>query len=205
MLRSFIIISQLALALIISDSYGQNYVMERESEGFHGTVQLTRGNFENLLAIQAGYTWNGIITAGLDFGKGTDRIRQLSLNIIRPNINYLIVKQSNERLPISINIEAAYQYNILPATSFNSQSLQYGGTVYHEISIKDKLIGVKIIPHAGLIAENNISRNGFQTDTRVNIIYNAGFTVLWESVYFEPKFFINDGNVSYGLAIGYVL
>ena len=203
--RLFIPIYTLIFSFVAYSSFAQNYVMDHGESGFHGSVQLTRGNFESLLAIQPGYTWNGVLTAGIDFGKGTDKIVNLSLNIVRPNVNYLIVKQKNEGLPVSINLEAAYQYNILPATSFNSRSIQLGGTLYHEISIQDGPLGVKLIPYAGLIAVNTISRNGLQTETGVGVVYDAGISVVWEDVYIEPKFFINDGNISYSLKVGYIL
>jgi len=205
MYKSIIFASTLLLFLTTSQSFSQNYVMDLDSSGFHGSVQLRSGNFENTIAIQPGYTWNGVLTAGIDFGKGTDKIRKLSLNIVRPNLNYLIIKQDEEGLPISINLETAYQYNILPATSFNSRSIQFGGTLYHEISIQDHSLGIKLIPQAGMLAVNTLSRNGIQTESAVEIVYNAGITVLWESVYFEPKFFVNDGNISYSLKVGYVL
>lgn len=203
--KSIILVTTLLLLVITSQSFAQNYTMERENSGFHGSVQLRSGNFENSLAIQPGYTWNGVFTAGIDFGKGTDKIRKLSLNIVRPNLNFLIIKQNDEGIPVSINLEAAYQYNILPATSFNSRSVQFGSTLYHEISIQDESLDVKLIPQAGLLAVNTLSRNGIQTESGVEIVYNAGITVLWESVYFEPKFFVNDGNISYSLKVGYVL
>ncbi len=205
--RLFILLATtFILSFTVCSSYAQNYVMDHDESGFHGSVQLTRGNFESLLAIQPGYTWNGVLTAGIDLGKGTDKIRSLSLNIVRPNVRYLIVKQKSEGIPLSINLEAAYQYNILPATSFNSRSVQFGGSLYHEISIQDESFGVKLIPYAGLIAVNTLSRNGIQTsETGVGIVYEAGISVAWESVYFEPKFFVNDGNISYSLKVGYIL
>lgn len=183
----------------------QNYLMFNEVSGFHGSVQLTRGNFENTLAIQPGYTWNGRLTSGVDLGKGTDKIRNLSLNIVRPNLKYLVVKQIENTSPVSINLEIAYQYNILPTTTANSRSVQFGGTLYHTISVKGNAENLSLIPQAGLLAVNTISRNGLPTESGVGIIYNAGITVQWQKVYFEPKFFINNSNISYSLKVGYLL
>ena len=191
--------------LSFESATAQNYLMLNEDSGFHGSAQLTRGNFESTLAIQPGYTWNGRLTAGIDLGKGTDKIRNLSLNIVRPNLNYLIVKQMENSSPVSINLEIAYQYNLLPTTTANSRSVQFGGTLYHTISVEDNAISLSLIPQAGLIAVNTISKNGFQSESGVGIVYNAGITVQWQKVYFEPKFFVNDGNISYSLKVGYVL
>ncbi|MFT4533955.1 MAG: hypothetical protein ACJA1A_003031 [Saprospiraceae bacterium] len=183
----------------------QNYLIQNDSSGFHGSVQLTSGNFENILAIQPGYTWNGRLTAGIDLGKGTDKIRNLTLNIVRPNLNYLIIKQSESISPVSINLEVAYQYNILPTTPANSRSVQFGGSLYHTILVNDSNVSISLIPQAGLIAVNTISKNMSQVDTGIGIVYNAGITVQWQKVYFEPKFFVNQGNVSYSLKVGYIL
>jgi hypothetical protein len=145
------------------------------------------------------------LTAGIDLGKGTDKIRNLSLNIVRPNLNYLVVKQIDNTSPVSINLEIAYQYNLLPTTTANSRSVQFGGTLYHTISVKGNAENLSLIPQAGLLAVNTISRNGLPTESGVGIIYNAGITVQWQKVYFEPKFFINDSNISYSLKVGYLL
>ena len=183
----------------------QNYLIQSGSSSFHGSVQLTSGNFENTLAIQPGYTYNGRLTAGIDLGKGTDKIRNLTLNIVRPNLNYLIIKQSEDISPVSINLEIAYQYNILPTTPANSRSVQFGGTLYHTISVNDGNLSLSLIPQAGLLAVNTISKNMSQVETGVGIVYNAGITVQWQKVYFEPKFFVNEGNISYSLKVGYIL
>ena len=191
--------------LSFETAFAQNYLIQNDSSGFHGSVQLTSGTFENILAIQPGYTWNGRLTAGIDLGKGTDKIRNLTLNIVRPNLNYLIIKQSENISPVSINLEVAYQYNILPTTPANSRSVQFGGTLYHTISVHDNNVSLSLIPQAGLIAVNTISKNMSQAETGVGIVYNAGVTVQWQKVYFEPKFFINEGNISYSLKVGYIL
>ena len=203
--RLIFFVSVLYSMLSFESASAQNYLMQNDSSGLHGSVQLTRGNFENIIAIQPGYTLKGKLTAGIDLGKGTDKIRGLSLNIIRPNLNYLIVKQSENKSPISINLELAYQYNLLPTTTANSRAVQFGGTLYHTISVKDNSVSLSLIPQAGLLAVKTISKNGFQADTGGAIVYNAGITVQWQKIYFEPKFFINEGNISYSLKVGYIL
>lgn len=197
--------SALFIMLSISSAVGQNYVLPENESAFHGSVQLTNGSFERIISIQPGYTWNGVITAGVDLGKGTDNVLNQTLNIVRPNLNYLIIKQSSGGSPISFNLEAAYQFNILPTTTFNSRSVQFGGALFHQISINDESINASLIPQAGLLAVQTTNRNGFQVETGLGIIYNAGVTVLWQDVYIEPTIFINSGNLSYSLKVGYIL
>ncbi|MFT6333866.1 MAG: hypothetical protein ACI86M_001558 [Saprospiraceae bacterium] len=205
MQRLIFFVGVLFSLLSFNSASAQNYLMLAEDIGLHGSVQLTRGNFENILAIQPGYTWNGRLTAGIDLGKGTDKIRSLTLNIVRPNLNYLIIKQTEDGTPVSINLETAYQYNLLPSTPFSSRSIQFGGTLFHTISIKDNIENFSLIPQVGLLAVKTNARNGFQVESGVVIVYNAGITVQWQKVYFEPTFFVNDGNISYSLKVGYIL
>ena len=135
----------------------------------------------------------------------TDYILDQTLNIVRPSISYLILKQSSDGSPVSFNLETAYQVNILPSTSYNSRSVNLTGSIYHQISLENESIPVSLIPKVGLLAIQPTNKNGFIIEKQFAMIYNFGISVLWQHAYIEPTVLINSGNLSYTLKVGYIL
>ncbi len=180
----------------------QNYLMSSDQTGFHGSALLSTGTFEDALALSPGYTIDGRLTAGVDFGKAKDKINKLNSTVFRTHVSYLILKQNEENMPVSINLKAGYLINILPATAFNSSSWQLSSELYHEFAVQND---VKVIPHAGLLGNKPISINGTSNEEDISITTNAGLTVLWQNIYFDTGFLIGNGNRAFSLLVGYIL
>jgi len=176
--------------------------MSHDHSGFHGSALLSTGTFEDALALSPGYTIDGRITAGVDFGKGKDKINKINSTLLRPHLSFLILKQNEENMPISLNLKAGYLVNILPTTSFNSSSLQLSTELYHAFSVQDD---VKVIPHAGLLGNKPLSINGTTNEEGISITTNAGLTVQWQSIYFDTGLLIGNGNRAFSLLVGYIL
>ena len=196
------IILSIILLVFSIQLFSQNYLIPEDTSTFHGAVQLSTSNFENIIALLPGYTVKGRLTFGVDLGKGKDKLNRLNSTIIRPNINYLFVKQEEGQSPASVNIEAGYQYNILQATSFDARAVQFGGTIYHELGLGQEF---KLIPHVGILANRTTIKNNSVQQESATIIYTIGITMQWTHVYFQPKFIKNDGLTALSLNVGYIL
>lgn len=180
----------------------QNYLITDERSTFHGSVLLSTSNFENIVAILPGYTVKGRLTFGFDFGKAKDKLNKLNSTIIRPNINYLIIKQDNGGLPFSLSAEAGYQYNILQTTTFNSRTIQFGANLYHELDIDQEF---RLIPLVSVRSNKTTLKNNIVQQGSSTISYSIGITMMWQQIYFEPRFVKNDGLTALALRVGYVM
>ena len=126
--------------------FSQNYLMDEGEQGLHSSVQISYNSFENYYALQPGYTFDGKLTIGFDIGQNVDRVNKLNSTVLRPNVSYLILKQSDE-LPFSVDLNAAYQYSYVSQVIFNARAIQFGAGIYHEIS---PIENVKLLPAAFL-------------------------------------------------------
>ena len=119
--------------------------------------------------------------------------------MLRPNISFLILKQNNEELPISFDLNLGYQYNYVSQIIFNVRSVQLGGGVYHEIS---PLENVKIIP-AVLFEGNKITSGpNAQFQQSIAFSYGAQTSIVWNKYYITPKVLVTDGVTTIGVKLG---
>lgn len=189
----------------ISNTQAQNYLYEPGDSGLHGSAFLSTSNFEDKAVLMPGYTIHARLTLGVDLGKGRDKVNKISSTIVRPNIHYLVLKQ-NEELPISIDVEAAYQINILPTTTFNSKALQIGGNLFHELELESKL---KFIPFAGMLLNRTSIKNGTINGTieseDIYPIYNLGLTLVINTTTLTSKYIRTNSINAIGLSVGVLL
>jgi len=183
------------------EAVSQNYIFYGSNSGLHAAAQLATSQFDDIGAVQAGYTFNGRLTFGVDLGKSNDRLNRVNSNIIRPYVSYLITKQSEGDLPISISTDLGYQYNVLPTTSFSSSSLQIGVGAYHELDVGQSF---DLIPFLRWGMRRDQRESTTMTVDGVDLFYNGGITFRWARLYISPTITRASLNyLSYGVVVGY--
>ena len=179
----------------------QNYLMKDQHSSFHTGVQISYNTFENHYAVLPGYTFNGRLTVGFDIGKTKDLVNKINSTVFRPNVSLLILKQNNDELPISFDLNLGYQYNYVSQIIFNVRSVQFGGGIYHEIS---PLENVKIIP-AVLFEGNKITSGpNAQFQQSVVLSYGVQTSIVWNKYYLTPKFQVTDGISTISVKLGLI-
>ena len=99
------------LSLLISSSlFGQNYLFENNSSGFHIAGQISSYDGSTLLGVSPGYTSKGKLTFGITIGFEENDNLDGSSTGIKPYVSYLVIKQGSE-MPVSVGLNASYQYN----------------------------------------------------------------------------------------------
>lgn len=194
----------LLLSLFILPSIcvkGQNYLMEDGHSSYHAGVQISRNTFENHYAVLPGYTYKGRLTVGFDLGKTKDVVNKINSTVFRPNISYLILKQSEDGPPASFDINVGYQYNYVSQLTFNTRSVQFGAGLYHQIS---PLENVKIIP--AIFFEGNKATSGPNPLFQESVFFSYGIqaSIVWNNFYITPKFILFDGITTLGVKLGMI-
>ena len=188
------------LVILFSPSLllGQNYLMDNDQDGLHSSVQISYNSFENYYALQPGYTFDGRLTFGFDIGQNVDRVNKLNSTVLRPNVSYLVLKQSEE-LPLSVDINAAYQYNYVSQVIFNARAIQFGAGVFHEISpIED----VKLIP-AVFVQGSKYTEGPLRLEDDLIFAYGIETSILWDDTYYlVPQITFQEGINTISLQAG---
>lgn len=189
----------IVIVLIVSfanTAKAQNFLIPNDHSRFHAGAQLTTSTFENIVALLPGYTYDGKLTLGVDIGKGNDKLNFLKSTIIRPHIGYLLIKQDGDKFPVSINVEAAYQYNILTTTSEHTRSVQLGIGIFYELPLLEEL---KIIPFVSFFGSKVTVNALAEGET---FIYKGGFNLVWQNYYITPSYLRNNGLAAISLNVG---
>jgi len=175
--------------------------MEDGHSSYHAGAQISYNTFENHYAILPGYTYKGRLTVGFDFGKTRDIVNKVNSTVFRPNISYLILKQSEDGPPVSLDLNAGYQYNYVSQLNFNARSVQFGAGLYHQIT---PLENVKIIP--AIFFEGNKATTGPNPLFQESVFISYGFqtSIVWNNFYITPKFIIFDGVTTVGAKVGMI-
>ncbi len=189
------------LILLPFSGQSQNYIIQGQQTSFHSGVQIAYNSFENHYAVLPGYTFNGRLTVGFDIGKTKDRINKINSTVLRPNVSYLILKQSTEGPPISFDLNAGYQFNYVSQIAFNARSVQFGFGIHHQIS---PLENVRIIP--AILVEGNKATTGLNPrfDESVFLSYGLQASIVWNNYYITPKYLLFDGISTIGVKLGIV-
>ena len=126
----------------------------------------------------------------------------ISSTAIAPSVNYMVLKQGEDDMPISVNINAIYQYNTFSDLDVTSNTVGFGLGIFHRLEASDN---VSIIPGANIgWSKTTFNESGF-LDSPSNS--NVGFTIHGSAL-FNEKFYItpilsfSDGNSSFGLRFG---
>ena len=201
MKSALISINIFLLLLIQIDAFGQNYLMSDNHSGLHAGAQFSYNTFERHYAFLPGYTFDGRLTLGFDLGKTNDVVTKTNSTVLRPNISYLLVKQGIEGPPVSIDLNAGYQYNWLPQIQFNARSVQFGAGIFHEIN---PIENVKVIP--SFFFEGNKSTTGVNPtfDEGVTVLFGAQVSIVWNQYYLTPKYFSFDGISTITVKLGMI-
>ena len=187
--------------ILTTHSIAQNYVMESDQTAFHGSAELGRNSFENFYGFFPGYTFDGRLTFSLGLGKNRDLAAKVNSTFIRPMASYMILKQNDESLPISFEINAGYQYNYVQQLIFNSNAFLFGGGIYHEIVRSET---IKLIP--AVIVNALKPDDGLNNRYRDNLVWSYGVqtTLLANNFYVTPKVTFFDGLVTITGTVGYI-
>jgi len=180
-------------------SKGQNYLMEDQTGGFHAGVQISYNSFENYYAVLPGYTFKGKLTLGFDIGKTKDLVNRINSTVFRPNASYLILKQSDEGLPISFDLNVGYQYNYVTQIEFNARSVQFGAGIYHEIN---PIENVKIVPAVFFEGNKPTAGPNPQFLQTVSLSYGTQVSLTWNNYYITPKYILNEGISTISVKLG---
>lgn len=182
-------------------TYSQNYLMSEEHSSFHSGVELTYNTFENFYAAQAGYTHKGRLTLDFELGKTKDLANGINSTVFRPGIHYLILKQDEDIMPISLDINMGYQYNYLAFLNTTAKSLQFGVGLFHEVRT---LYNVKIIPAALVEASKSTTGVNPVFDDSIYMSYGIQATLMWNNYYITPSFVSFDGVSTLGVKLGLI-
>jgi len=182
-------------------TYGQNILMSDGIDSWHAGAEFAYNTFETFYAIQPGYTFDDRLTLGFALGKNNDVVNKINSTLFRPSISYLLVKQSEESLPISIELNGAYQFDYVNQVMFNTQSILFGGGIYHEI---DAVEGVKIIPGAIIGGRRAISGPNIRFRESAVLSYGLQASLLWNTYYLTPRLTVQDGVSTISATVGLI-
>lgn len=180
-------------------SKGQNFMMSENQTGLHAGAEIAFNSFENFYAIYPGYTLNGRLTFGFGLGKNKDIVNKINSTFLRPYVSYLLIKQSPDNSPVSIDLNLGYQYNYVQQLIFNTSSVLFGTGIYHEIA---PLGDVKIIP--AVLCEGRKETSGPNTQFRENIVlsYGAQTSLIWNNYNLTPQVMISESVVTISATLG---
>jgi len=180
----------------------QNYLYDKESSGFHIAGQLGASSGITLVGIRPGYTFGGIVTLGMVLG--SEHISNVDINstAIRPYIDYLVLKQGENDVPVSLKMGGHYQYNSFPKISGLSLStFGFSVNLLHTFEAGKTTIFVPSIGVAwdrstlnllGITASENSIGVGLSTGAKFN------------NLYIEPIVSFRKGGTQFGVSIGVV-
>jgi len=111
----------LTLVLLSISLYAsaQNYLFEKGYSGFHIAGQWARVDGSGILGITLGNTWDGRLTLSVDGGRERAKrfdissysVKDITSYSVKPSVNYMVLKQSQGGMPLSLGLGASYQYN----------------------------------------------------------------------------------------------
>lgn len=182
--------------------YSQNYLFDAGQSGFHLGGQITSFDGGSVFGITPGYTSNGKLTTTLGIGF-TDYDSFGSGTSLRPGISYLVMKQDNGSNPVSIGLNASYQYDTYSdLEGFNTGILSLGGFLAYEIAASEK---VNIIPLGGVSWNRlTVSYDGVDSDSATQVGYGLGAAIQFNKFYIQPVLDFADGDSQFSLLFGMI-
>ena len=193
----------LLLLVVTGEPLSQNYLYEKGASGFHIAGQLGASSGSTLLGIRLGYTFNGIVTLGMVLG--SEHLSEIDINssAIRPYIDYLVLKQGENDVPVSLNMGGHYQYNSFPKISGLSLStFGFSVNLLHTFEAGKTTIFVPSIGVAwdrstlyllGIRACENTFGIGLSTAAKFN------------NFYLEPLISFYKGSTQFNLSVGIII
>lgn len=181
----------------------QNYLYNKGSSGFHIAGQLGASSGSILLGIRPGYTFGGIVTLGMVLG--SEHLSDVDINstAIRPYIDYLVLKQGENDVPVSLNLWVHYQYNSFPKlTGLSINTIGFSLNILHTIEAGNSAI---IVPSIGVAWDRSTLNLLGITASENSIGIGLSTAAKFNNLYIEPLVSLMKGGTQFGLSIGVIL
>ncbi|MDQ6482571.1 hypothetical protein [Dyadobacter sp. LHD-138] len=191
------------LALITFCSFGQNFLLERGQSGAHIGGQLGFGKGSTILGISPGFTWDGKLTLSLTGGHERNNDYGITSNSIKPSLSYMVVKQDNEGIPLSVSLGASYQFNFFPDDKdLKAHTLGLDVGLFHRLYLNDQ---ISIIPGA-LVgwAQTTAKYTGYEDEKVSGVIGAFQTSLLVNQFHITPSVQFSKNATVFNLLIGYI-
>lgn len=188
-----------ALTILTISLYSQNILFDQGQSGFHASAQFTSHEGSTLFGVAPGYTSNGKLTFGITIG--TESNDDLNSTVIKPFLSYLLVKQGENDMPISVSGDAGYQYNTFSDLDLTAGTIGLDVGIHHRIEASEI---VSIVPGGTVGWARTTYKLGNSTTSESGIIYGIQASVLINQFYFAPYLVFSTGDSIFSLVLGYV-
>ena len=190
------------LSLLISSSlFGQNYLFENNSSGFHIAGQISSYDGSTLLGFSPGYTSKGKLTFGITIGFEENDNLDGSSTGIKPYVSYLVIKQGSE-MPVSVGLNASYQYNTFSEyDGLTANRIGIGAVLLHQIKAGKNF---DIIPGASVGWGRTTVKLSGLSESESAIAYGLSATAKIKNFYVAPSLTFSKGNSYFDLIFGLI-
>lgn len=189
----------IALVLFSISLFSQNILFDQGQSGFHASAQFTSHDGSTLFGLAPGYTSNGKLTFGILIG--TESNDDINSTVVKPFLSYLLVKQGENDMPISVSADIGYQYNTFSDLDLTAGTVGINAGIYHRIEASDI---VAIIP-GGTVGWSRTTFNlNNNTTSDSGITYGLQASVLINQFYFTPYLTFSSGDSIFSLLLGYI-
>lgn len=195
-------------ALVLS----QGQFLEKGQNGFGIRAGFGTNEDMNLLGIDVGYSFNGIIDFGIGYTKGTTKDEpKLSVNMIHPLVSFYLLKQ-NDNMPLSFSAGVGYQKGFYSSDYYDSRDIDVSssgflldGDIFTVVELGD----FSIIPTISIGYESTTRKVKYsgntnkedETSTSIDFTVPIVFNVSSNKFSFAPGISIDDENTTFIMAL----
>lgn len=179
----------------------QNIFFNKDERGFGVAGQVSSSDGSTLLGLSPNYTLNGKLTFGLTLGFEENSSEDISSTAIRPYMSYLVLKQDNSN-PISIAMNAAYQYNTFSDfDGLTANTILLGLGIFHKINAGNNF---DLIPGGSVgWGRTSVKFQGLSEDESA-ISYGLSLSGKFNKFYVTPSLTFSQGNSRFDLLLGII-
>ncbi len=201
-MKQLIIIIFLAVNL-----QAQNVFFKPDESGMGLAFQIGSNDGSTILGINGSYTYKGRFTGGLTIGYESNDKQGFTSTGIHPHLDYLVLKQGVDEMPISVNLYTYYQYNTFDLKNYTGPSVTgnsfgFGTGLFYEIETNSKLI--HLIPAIGLGYARNTVNVETVSQSSSGVAFSISPSVLFNKFYITPSLSFSDGKSAFNLLFGIV-
>ena len=206
-MKIIIAIIMILPTLVIS----QGMFLEKGQNGFGVQAYFGTNEEMNLLGIDVGYSYNGIIDIDIGFAKGTTKDEpKLSANMIQPSVSFYLLKQ-NANMPLSLSTGVGYQKGFYSSDYYDDRDIDVtssGFSLNGDIFTIVKLGDFSVIPTISIGYESTTRKVKYsgstnkedESSTSIDFLVPLVFNVGSNMFSFAPGISIDDDNTTLILA-----
>lgn len=189
----------------------QGQYLEKGQNGFGVRAGFGTNEDMNLLGVDVGYSYNGIIDIGIGYAKGTTKDEpKLSANMIHPLVSFYLLKQ-NDTMPLSFSAGVGYQKGFYSSDYFDNYDIKLtssgfllNGAIFTVVELGHfSVIPTISIGYESITMKTKYSGSTHKEDessTSMDFIVPIVFNVGSNKFSFAPGLSIDDDNTTLILA-----